>query len=289
MSEATSAGAVFHCAGLRLDLRTPQIMGVLNITPDSFSDGGQLFDGRAINADALCARAEAMLAAGAAVLDIGGESTRPGALPVSEGEELDRVLGALHILRARFDVIISIDTSTASVIRESAAGGAGLINDVRALRRDGALAAVAETDLPVCLMHMQGEPETMQQRPDYVDVVSDVMAFLESRVTACVGAGIGRGRIMLDPGFGFGKTLAHNFQLLGGLDRLCSMGFPVLAGLSRKSMISGVLDRNIDERTAASVGLAVIAAQKGARLIRAHDVAETYDAIAMVRAMEQFN
>lgn len=288
MADTSSGGAVLDCAGFPLDLRTPKVMGVLNITPDSFSDGGQLFNGRAVNTDAVCARAEAMLEAGAAVLDIGGESTRPGAKPVSETEELDRVLGALHILRARFDAIVSIDTSTARVMRESAAGGAGFINDVRALQRGGALAAVAETRLPVSLMHMQGEPDTMQSNPSYSDVVSDVMEFLEARVAACVDAGIGVQRILLDPGFGFGKTLAHNFQLLAGIDRICSMGFPVVAGLSRKSMIAGVLDRATNERLAASLGLAVIAAQRGARLIRAHDVAETYDALAMVTAMEQF-
>lgn len=264
-------------------------MGVLNITPDSFSDGGQLFDGRVINTDALCARAEAMLAGGAAVLDIGGESTRPGAAAVNEAEELDRVLGALHILRARFDAIISVDTSTPQVMSEAAASGAGLINDVRALQRPGALAAAAATDLPVCLMHMQGEPDFMQRNPAYLDVVTEVIEFLEARIANCMDSGISPDRILLDPGFGFGKRLPHNFQLLGGLHRICSMGYPVVAGLSRKSMIAGVLDRAPDERMPASIGLAVIAAQLGARLIRVHDVAETYDAVAMVRALEQFN
>ena len=280
---------MLDCAGRSLDLSKPQIMGVLNITPDSFSDGGQLFDGSGINLDALCTRAEAMLAGGAVVLDIGGESTRPEASPVGEAEELDRVLGALELLRPRFDTIISVDTSTAQVISEAAARGAGLINDVRALRRDGALAAAAASHLPVCLMHMQGEPDSMQNSPAYDDVVTDVMDFLQSRVTACVSGGIGTERILLDPGFGFGKTLAHNFQLLGGLHRICAMGYPVLAGLSRKSMIAGIIDRASDERLPASIGLAVIAAQQGARLIRTHDVAETYDAVAMVHAMEQFN
>jgi dihydropteroate synthase len=264
-------------------------MGVLNITPDSFSDGGELFSGGVINADALCARAEAMLAGGAVMLDIGGESTRPGAAPVGEAEELDRVLGALQLLRARFDTIISVDTSTPRVMSEAAANGAGLINDVRALQRDGALAAAASTNLPVCLMHMQGEPDSMQRNPAYDDVVTDVMGFLKARVASCLREGIASDRLVLDPGFGFGKTLAHNFQLLAGLHQICSMGYPVLAGLSRKSMIAGVLERAPDERMPASIGLAVIAAQQGARLIRVHDVAETYDALAMVRAMEQFN
>ena len=281
-------GAVIDCAGRVLDLRVPQVMGVLNITPDSFSDGGQLYCDNALDGDELCRRAESMLAAGAVVLDIGGESTRPGAAAVSESEELDRVLGALVTLRSRFDAIISLDTSTPVVMTEGARLGAGLLNDVRALQREGALAAAALSGLPVCLMHMQGQPDSMQDNPRYDDVCATVCDFLKRRVAACEGAGIGRERLLLDPGFGFGKTLAHNFQLLAQLQAVCALGYPVLAGLSRKSMIAGILERSTEERKPASVGLAIIAAMHGARLIRAHDVADTYDALAMVRAMEQF-
>lgn len=289
MKPMTPAGVVLDCAGRSLDLGAPVVMGVLNITPDSFSDGGSLYRGGAVDADALCFRAEQMLTAGASILDIGAESTRPGAEPVAEGEELDRALTALELLHPRFDVVISLDTSTPSVMTEGARRGAGMINDVRALTRPGALEAACTTALPVCLMHMQGSPGTMQKNPQYRDVVDEVVGFLKERSAVCAAAGIGHHNILLDPGFGFGKTLEHNFQLLGRLGELVALGHPVLAGLSRKSMIAGILERGPAERVSASVGLAVIAAIRGARIIRAHDVAETFDALAMVAAMERFN
>jgi dihydropteroate synthase len=262
-------------------------MGVLNVTPDSFSDGGQLHDGKTLQADALYRRAEAMVSAGAAVLDIGGESTRPGAEPVSAAEEADRVLPALTQLRQRFDVVLSLDTSTPLVMREGALLGAGMINDVRALTRPGALDAAASSGLPVCLMHMQGDPQTMQQAPSYADVVADVKNFLQQRIGACEAAGIERTRLLLDPGFGFGKTLAHNLTLLQRLGELQSFDLPILAGLSRKSMIGKITGRPDDDRLAASVSLAVMAAERGARLLRVHDVKETADALAMVKALEE--
>ena len=287
MSPTSIAGAVLDCAGFRLDLSYPRVMGVLNVTPDSFSDGGQLHDGKTLQADALYRRAEAMVAAGAAVLDIGGESTRPGAEPVSAAEEADRVLPALTQLRQRFDVVLSLDTSTPLVMREGARLGAGMINDVRALTRPGALDAAASSGLPVCLMHMQGDPQTMQQAPSYADVVADVKNFLQQRIGACEAAGIERTRLLLDPGFGFGKTLAHNLTLLQRLGELQSFDLPILAGLSRKSMIGKITGRPDDDRLAASVSLAVMAAERGARLLRVHDVQETADALAMVKALEE--
>ena len=263
-------------------------MGVLNVTPDSFSDGGQLFCDGALSLEALCTRAEAMIEAGAAVLDVGGESTRPGAAAVSEQEELDRVLPAVEALRRRFDTVISIDTSSPMVMREGASIGAGLINDVRALRRPGAMAAAAATGLPVCLMHMQGQPSSMQARPNYDDVVETVSQFLIERRDACLAAGLSRENLLFDPGFGFGKSPGHNYALLRRLGEIVSIGQPVLAGLSRKSMIAAVIDRPADARLSASLALAVLAANAGARLIRVHDVAETADALAMVAAMENF-
>lgn len=287
MPEESITGAVLDCAGRSLDLGSPRVMGVLNITPDSFSDGGQLFRHEGIDQEALCRRADAMVSAGAAVLDIGGESTRPGAAAVSEQQELDRVIGALTMLRPRFDVVISLDTSSPSVMDAGAAAGANMINDVRALTRPGALAAAAASGLPVCLMHMQGQPHSMQSHPEYDDVVNAVRTFFMQRVDACHAVGIDDPRIILDPGFGFGKTVDHNYQLLAELPRLAALGYPVLVGLSRKSMVAAILDRSMEQRLPASLGLAVIAALKGARLIRVHDVAETFDALAMVDAMEQ--
>ena len=259
-------------------------MGILNVTPDSFSDGGILFaDGRS-DLDAVCRTAEQMLEAGAAILDVGGESTRPGAAPVSEQEELDRVLPVVEALQSRFDTVISLDTSTPAVMRMGARAGAGLINDVRALQRPGAISAAAATGLPVCLMHMQGEPDGMQSNPQYDSVVAEVCRFLTARAEACVAGGIARDRLIFDPGFGFGKTPQHNFELLRELPALCGLGSPVLAGLSRKSMIASVLDRPTGQRLPASLSLAVLAAVGGARILRVHDVAETYDALAMVGA-----
>jgi dihydropteroate synthase len=262
-------------------------MGVLNITPDSFSDGGQLYRAGRADLDAVLYRAEAMVGAGAALLDIGGESTRPGAEPVSEDEELARVVPVVEALAGRVDAMLSVDSSTPAVMRAAAAAGAHLLNDVRALRRPGALEAAAATGLPVCLMHMQGTPETMQADPQYADVVADVEAFLGERVAACRAAGIDAGAIVLDPGFGFGKTVAHNLSLLKGLPRLAALGHPLLVGLSRKSLIAKLLGRSVDERLPASLALAVLAAERGASIIRAHDVVETADALAMVAALHE--
>ena len=268
-----------QCGARTLDLSAPVVMGVLNVTPDSFSDGG-----RFIGRDAALKHAGAMIAAGAAIIDIGGESTRPGAAPVSIDEELDRVIPVVEAIAAEYDVVISVDTSTPEVMRDSAARGAGLINDVRALQRPGALSAAAATGLAVCLMHMQGEPGTMQQAPAYRDVVADVRQFLRSRMDACVAAGIRRDLLLLDPGFGFGKNDAHNLALLAALPQLAEDG-PVLAGLSRKSMIGRLLGRPVEDRLVGSVTLALLAAQRGARILRVHDVAETVDALRLLKAL----
>ncbi|MEM9256592.1 MAG: dihydropteroate synthase [Pseudomonadota bacterium] len=262
-------------------------MGVINTTPDSFSDGGTLYRDASLDLDLTMDRARSMAAEGAALLDIGGESTRPGAAAVSIQQEMDRVLPVIEGIAAELDVIVSVDTSSPELMTEAAAMGAGLINDVRALRREGALQAAAATELPVCLMHMQGEPGNMQDAPQYGDVVAEVGDFLVDRVSACESAGIVRQRIVLDPGFGFGKTVAHNMQLLRGLPQLARHGLPILAGLSRKSMIGKLLGREVDQRVPASVALALLAAQGGAAIIRTHDVAATADALAMWQAMRE--
>ena len=261
-------------------------MGVLNITPDSFSDGGRWLSGDKPDLDALRREADAMCASGARVLDVGGESTRPGAAPVSELEELDRVVPVVEALSAGCNAIVSVDTSTPAVMRAAAAAGAGMLNDVRALRRDGALAAAAQTGLPVCLMHMQRDPATMQVEPNYGDVVEDVAGFLGRRATACRDAGIDAQRILLDPGFGFGKTLAHNLALLAGLSHLIVLGYPLLVCLSRKSMIAKLTGRDVGERLAGSISLALLAAERGASLLRVHDVAETADALRILAALK---
>lgn len=261
--------------GRRLDLAAPVVMGVLNVTPDSFSDGGR----HALLDDALRA-ADAMLAAGAVFIDVGGESTRPGAAPVSAEEELRRVLPVVHALVGR-GALVSLDSSKPQVIRPCLEAGAHLVNDVRALGLPGALEAVAASEAAVCLMHMQGDPGSMQRDPRYGDVVAEVGAFLAARVAACVAAGIGRDRLLIDPGFGFGKTLAHNLALLRGLPRVAALagGPPVLAGLSRKSMIGALTGRPVGERLAGGLALAIAAVEGGARIIRSHDVAETVDAL----------
>jgi dihydropteroate synthase len=274
-----------QCGRHSLDLSRPRVMGILNITPDSFSDGGSYYTGKHLSLDLVLKKAEQMLGQGADLLDVGGESTRPGAAPISEQEELDRVIPVVEGLVSRLGILVSIDTSTASVIKESALVGAGLINDVRALQREGALAAAAATDLPVCLMHMQGQPSTMQQNPQYQDVVHDVQMFLLERVKACRLAGIADHRILLDPGFGFGKTLEHNLALLQRLPDIKALGFPVLAGLSRKSLLEKLLGRPVNERLAGSLALAMFAAQQGAAIIRVHDVAETVDVLRVWSAI----
>ena len=264
-----------------LSLATPQIMGVLNVTPDSFSDGGQLYADATINADRLLDRAESMVAAGASILDIGGESTRPGATPVSTQEELERVMGAVELIATRLDVVLSIDTSNPEVMTAAASAGAGLLNDVRAFRREGALAAAAASGLPVGVMHMSDEPDRMQAQTDYVDVVEDVSDFLKGRIEACIDMGIQRNQIVIDPGFGFGKTVIQNYEMMRRLAEFASFELPVLVGVSRKSMIGAITGRTADERVVPSAVLAVIAAQNGASILRVHDVAETADALAV--------
>lgn len=260
-------------------------MGVINTTPDSFSDGGSLYQQDKLDLELALRRAREMVAQGAAVLDVGGESTRPGAAAVSSAQEMDRVLPVVERIATELDVIISVDTSNPELMREAASRGAGLINDVRALQREGALEAAAATGLPVCLMHMQGEPGTMQRAPDYTDVVAEVGTWLAGRANACVAAGIARQRLLLDPGFGFGKTVAHNLALLRDLATLSEHGLPLLVGLSRKSLIGKLLGREVHERLPASLALAVLAAERGAAIIRTHDVAETADALAMCTAL----
>lgn len=270
------------CGARTLDLSAPVVMGVLNVTPDSFSDGG-----RHSSRDAALRHAERMLAEGAAIIDVGGESTRPGAAPVSEQQELDRVVPVVEALCRELDALVSVDTSTAVVIRETAAAGAGLINDVRSLRRPGAMQAAAASGLPVCLMHMLGEPGTMQANPRYQDVTSEVIAFLEQRVAACLEAGIPRTRLLVDPGFGFAKAVSHNLRLLNELDRLGRIGLPVLVGLSRKSLFGEVLGRPVDERLPGSLAAAVLCVDRGARIVRAHDVKETVDGVRFAHAVRQ--
>ena len=271
--------AQLRCGERTLALDSPVVMGVLNLTPDSFSDGGRYLD-----PDQALARALQIEAEGAALIDLGGESTRPGAAPVSAAEELRRVLPLLERLRPRTRAILSVDTSKPEVIRAAAAAGADLINDVYALRAPGALEAAAESGCAVCLMHMQGEPRTMQHAPHYEDVVREVRAFLGERVTACRAAGIPDERIVLDPGFGFGKTLEHNLTLLRHLHRVRAEGRPVLAGLYRKSMIGALTGKAAGERLHGSVAAALIAAQNGAEILRVHDVAATVDALKVLAA-----
>jgi dihydropteroate synthase len=260
-------------------------MGVLNVTPDSFSDGGQLFADSKVHADRLLHRVEGMVAAGASILDIGGESTRPGAVPVSSQEELDRVMSAIDLIVAHVDVVLSVDTSNPEVMSAAANAGGGLLNDVRAFRRDGALQTAAATGLPVSLMHMSEEPDRMQSHTEYVDVVDDVSRFLEQRIGACIEAGISREQMVIDPGFGFGKTVSQNYEMLRRLAEFASFELPILVGLSRKSMIGAVTGRPANERVVPSAVLAVIAAQNGASIVRVHDVAETADALAVWAAM----
>ena len=256
------------------------VMGVLNVTPDSFSDGGCYVDpGLAM------ARAKEMVDEGADIIDIGGESTRPGAPAVPEAEERERVISLVREIHATLEVMVSVDTSKPGVMRAAISAGAGMINDVRALRAPGAIEAVAASSAQVCLMHMQGEPRTMQDNPRYSNVVAEVGDFLVARAEACVAAGIGRERIFFDPGFGFGKTLAHNLELMAGLDKLLELGFPLLVGVSRKSMFGALLEREVDERLAGSVAMAAIAAWSGASIIRAHDIAETKDAVRVAAAL----
>ncbi|HCT2505209.1 dihydropteroate synthase [Aeromonas dhakensis] len=260
--------------GLSLSLERPHVMGILNVTPDSFSDGGHFNQ-----LERAMTHARQMVAEGATLIDIGGESTRPGAPDVSEQEELDRVLPVVERMVRELDVMISLDTSKAAVMREGCAAGAHLINDVRALLEPGALAAAAAADVPVCLMHMQGQPRTMQAEPHYDDLLGEVRAFFDERIAACLTAGIAREQLLLDPGYGFGKTLAHNYQLLAQQESLLDYQLPLLVGMSRKSMIGNLLGRPVDERLAGSLACALVGMQRGARIIRVHDVRATMDAL----------
>lgn len=258
-----------------------QVMGILNVTPDSFSDGG-LFHVR----DAALRHVEHMLAEGVDIIDVGGESTRPGAAPVAVQVELDRVVPVIEAIRARFTVPLSVDTSKPEVMQAAVAAGADLVNDVCALQEPGALEMCSRLEVPICLMHMQGQPRTMQQAPRYDDIVQDISQFFEGRIAACGLAGIARHRLILDPGFGFGKTLRHNIDLLRRLDEFAAMNLPILVGLSRKSMIGGLLEnRPVDGRLHGSVAAAVVAAMKGANIVRVHDVGATVDAMRLVNAV----
>ena len=265
-----------------LDLSLPHVMGILNVTPDSFSDGG------AFNSlDSALRQTEKMIQEGASIIDVGGESTRPGALPVSVQQELDRVLPIVAAIKKRFDIVVSVDTSTTEVIEGAARLGMGLINDVRALEREGALNAAAQTDLPICLMHMKGMPQTMQDKPDYASVVDEVSSYLLSRVDACESAGIARSRIILDPGIGFGKTLAHNLSLLKHAELFTGMGFDVLIGLSRKTMIGEALGLPVEERLYGTMGANASAYLKGARIFRVHDVRPHVEMLALMSRIER--
>jgi len=269
-------------AGRRLDLSRCHVMGIVNVTPDSFSDGGQY------NAPAAAlSRARQMVADGATFVDVGGESTRPGATPVSTQQELDRVCPVVEAVARELDVVISVDTSNPVVIRETAKLGAGLINDVRALQRPGAPEAAAEAGIPVCIMHIQGEPESMQDDPRYRNVRREVSSFLTERMRVAESAGIPADNIILDPGFGFGKSVAHNFQLLASLEQLHILGHPLLIGVSRKSMLGAVTGREVDERLPGSLAAATISAMKGASILRVHDVRETVDAVNVVQATRE--
>ena len=278
--------AILRLGRFTLDLSRAQVMGVLNVTPDSFADGGRFLS----EADAI-GRVQEMLSDGADIIDIGGESTRPGAAPTTEDEELGRVIPLLRAVRSACDdkaVPISVDTRKAAVMRTAVAAGASMINDVSALRGPGALEAVAGADVGVCLMHMRGEPGNMQRLAEYTDVVAEVGAFLSERASACSAAGIAHDRIVLDPGFGFGKTVEHNLTLLRGLPQIVALGYPVLVGLSRKSTIGALTGRAVDDRTTGSVAAALAAVSRGASIVRVHDVRETVDALKVWRAVQEF-
>jgi dihydropteroate synthase len=259
-----------------------KVMGILNVTPDSFSDGGQFacFDGA-------LKQAESMIENGVDIIDIGGESTRPGAADVNVKDEISRVIPLLKAIKSRFDINVSIDTSKAEVMSEAITYGADMINDVRALQNEGCIDAVAQSDIAVCLMHMQGMPRTMQQNPQYTDIINDILQFFKQRIHCCEQHGINKQRLILDPGFGFGKTLEHNYEVLAKLAQFKSLELPILAGISRKSMIGNLLNREVDKRLAGSLTAAIFAVQQGAEIIRVHDVQESVDAINILKAVAQ--
>ena len=274
---------LLHSKGRSLDLSRPQVMGILNVTPDSFSDGS-----RYQQLDVALRHACQMVQAGATLIDIGGESTRPGAAEVPLEQELERVVPVVERLAAELDVWLSVDTYKAEVMRAAMAAGAHLINDIRALEAPGALAAAAEAQVPVCLMHMQGAPRTMQQAPHYENLLGEVHAYFAQRIAACVAAGIPRERLILDPGFGFGKTLDQNYELLARLDEFADFQLPLLVGMSRKSMVGQLLERPVEVRLAGSLALALYASRRGAHIIRVHDVQETVDALRIFSYADQF-
>ncbi len=278
--------AVLECGTRTLDLTRTQVMGILNVTPDSFSDGGSVYDNQALSVSRALQKAAQMVQDGATLIDIGGESTRPGATPVPVEEELERVVPVVEAIARELDVIISVDTSAPEVMRAVAGAGAHLLNDVRAFTREGALEVAAATDLAICTMHMQGNsPVDMQDRPEYDNVVEEVAAFLQHQIVRCQQVGINTNRILLDPGFGFGKTLEHNLQLLNRVEKLHALGLPLLIGTSRKSMIGQALNREVDQRLYGSLATAVLGVTKGAKVIRVHDVAATVDAVRMTEAV----
>ncbi|HID44441.1 MAG TPA: dihydropteroate synthase [Chromatiaceae bacterium] len=271
-----------NCNGKILDLGSPGVMGILNVTPDSFSDGG-----RYLHRDAAVTQALQMEKDGAAIVDVGGESTRPGARPVALQEELDRVIPVIEVLRDTLSIPVSIDTSKPEVMAAAVQAGAGLINDVNALRSKGAVEQAAKLAVPVCLMHMQGQPDTMQQAPRYDSVLDEISAFLTERIDACVAQGIPHEQLLIDPGFGFGKALEHNLELLRRLRELEKLGCPLLVGLSRKSMLGTLTCREAEQRVAASVAAALLAVERGASVVRVHDVAETVDALKILEAVSR--
>ena len=271
-----------HCGTSLLDLSSPQVMGILNVTPDSFSDGGRFVD----HSQAL-RQAQQMIDEGATIIDIGGESTRPGATPVAEDEEIQRVIPIIKALRAVSDVIISIDTSKPAVMRAAVDAGANFINDVQALREAGAIETAAELAVPVCLMHAQGKPTVMQDNPKYQHVVHEVRDFLQERIELCVKKGIGTDQLCIDPGFGFGKRVRHNLRLLKSLSTLVELGLPVLVGVSRKSIVGKLLDIPVEERLAGSLALTAISVWQGAKIIRTHDVQATVHAVKMSHYVQQ--
>ncbi len=276
-----------QCGDKLVDLSTPHIMGVLNVTPDSFYDGGTLYKGGELSLAGVLARAEKMLEEGATFIDIGGESTRPGAQPVGLEEEKHRVLPVIEYLAKTTHAVISVDSSQPEIMLAAADLGAGFLNDVRALRLKGAQQAAAQTGLPVCLMHMQGEPATMQHQPDYKDVVKEVSDFFIDSLARCEASGISSSRCVIDPGIGFGKRDEHNLALINQLDTFSRFGCPVLFGVSRKSMIGRLLDRDVDARLAGSLAFALIALQKGANILRVHDVAGTRDVIKVYQLTDK--
>ncbi|MBL4828022.1 MAG: dihydropteroate synthase [Spongiibacteraceae bacterium] len=289
IASSNSSSEKYHhsidCGGKILDLSHPQVMGVLNITPDSFSDGGSVHEQGCPSVDKALTHVEQMLAEGASIIDVGGESTRPGASVVTEQEEIDRVLPIVEAVNQRFDTVISVDTSSPRLMTEAAKAGAGLLNDVRAFEKPGALNAAISSGLPVCIMHMRGAPQTMQVAPSYPDVVQEVTRYLARRVQECVKCGLNKNNVIVDPGFGFGKTVEHNLVLLNRLSEVAMLGYPVLVGLSRKSLIGEILGRKVGQRLAGSLALATLALSRGASIIRVHDVMETVDAVRMCHAV----